>query len=178
MADKKDNKKQLRQELGYLLNHGVNFTIDVVGYEKKWPWSKPKEIRDTRVMEMHQPTLAVLDLINYYVGYIDIDEEAITKSINPYPQLRRLSKKHLVSVSMAIAVAFLGKRAFVKTRNGYKHDRKEIERMAEMLMANVTPSKLMEMAQAMSMMCNLSDFLNSIRLLQIAPDRIEPTEAD
>lgn len=178
MADKKDNKKQLRQELGYLLNHGVNFTIDVVGYEKKWPWSKPKEIRDTRVMEMHQPTLAVLDLINYYVGDIDIDEEAITKSINPYPQLRRLSKKHLGSVSMAIAVAFLGKRAFVKTRNGYKHDRKEIERMAEMLMANVTPSKLMEMAQAMSMMCNLSDFLNSIRLLQIAPDRIEPTEAD
>ena len=32
-----------------------------------------------------------------------------------------------------------------------------------------------EVAQAVSVMCNLSDFLNSIRLLSIAPDRIEET---
>lgn len=178
MADKKDQKKQVRQELGFLLNNGVKVTVEEVRYERRWPWRKPEEKRETHVFEIQQPTLGVLDLINHYVGYIDIDEDVITKSANPYPELRRLSKKYVCNVSSAMAVAILGRRSFVKRGGEYRVDYRAINRLSAMLMENVTPSKLMEMAQALSVMCNLSDFLNSIRLLQIAPDRIEPTEAD
>lgn len=178
MAEKKDAKKQVRQELGFLLNNGVKVTIEEVRYERRRPWRKPEEIRETHVYEIQQPTLGVLDLINHYVGDIDIDEDVITKSANPYPELRRLSRKYVCNVSQAMAVAILGRRSFVKRGGEYRVDYRAINRLSAMLMENVTPSKLMEMVQALSVMCNLSDFLNSIRLLQIAPDRIEPTEAD
>lgn len=166
---------KVRRELDYLLGHGVKVTVDETRYERKWPWGKPVEIKGTREIEIQQPTLAVLDLINFYLQDIDINEERLKSTQNPYPEIRRLSKLHLHSVAMAIAVASLGRESFVKTRHGYRENRKRIEKRAEWLTVSMTPGKLIEVAQAVSVMCNLSDFLNSIRLLSIAPDRIEET---
>ena len=166
---------KVRRELDYLLGHGVKVTVDETRYERKWPWGKPVEIKGTREIEIQQPTLAVLDLINFYLQDIDINEDRLKSTQNPYPEIRRLSKLHLHSVAMAIAVASLGRESFVKTRHGYRENRKRIEKRAEWLTVSMTPGKLIEVAQAVSVMCNLSDFLNSIRLLSIAPDRIEET---
>lgn len=178
MEKNKDNKDNPgRRELDWLLDQGVKITLDGTRYERgRWPWSRPKEVREKIVYELQQPTLGCLDLINYYVGDIAIDETSLHDTVNPFPELRRLGRKHTRNVAMAMAVAVLGRRAFVRTWRGYRPDNALIRRTAEEIVHSTTNSNLFEMARALSVMCNLSDFLNSIRLMQVAPDRIEPDE--
>ena len=163
-----------RRELDYLLGRGIKITVEDIRYERKGRWFHPEEIRETVEIDIQQPTLGALDLINFYLQDVELDEDRLTNSdTNPYPELRRLSRRNLHNMAMAVAVATLGRESFVKTRNGYKEDRRKVIKRAEWLTMNLTPDKLLEVAQAVSVMCNLSDFLNSIRLLRIAPDRIE-----
>lgn len=165
-----------RRELDYLLSRGIKVTVESVRYERKGRWFHPEEIRETLEIDIQQPTLGALDLINFHLQDVELDEDRLTNSDNnPYPELRRLSHRNLHNLAMAVSVATLGRESFVKTRNGYKEDRRKVIKRAEWLTMNLTPDKLLEVAQAVSVMCNLSDFLNSIRLLRIAPDRIEAT---
>lgn len=162
--------------MDYLLGRGIKITVEDVRYERKSRWFHPEEIKETVEIDIQQPTLGALDLINFYLQDVELDEDRLTNSAtNPYPELRRLSRRNLHNLAMAVAVATLGRESFVKTRNGYKEDRRKVIKRAEWLTMNLTPDKLLEVAQAVSVMCNLSDFLNSIRLLRIAPDRIEAT---
>lgn len=166
---------KVRKELNGLLNNGVRITIDRKVASRKWLGKRECHTEKT-VYELQQPVLAALDLINYYVQDIAVDETRISGAENPYPELRRVSVATIDKIAHAMAVAILNREAFVKTKFGYRKDEKRIEALTKELLHNVTPGKLFEMSQALAVMCNLSDFLNSIRLMQVAPDRIEPTE--
>ena len=185
MEELKENNKdtgkteKLRKELNLMIDNGVRITVEEQTIRRgRWPWSKRLVSTEQHVYEMKQPTLGCLDLINYYSRDMKVDEDALKGAENPYPLLRRLCHRHTGDVSRAMAVAILGRRVFVKTMFGYRTDYKAIDRLAETLKINVTPGKLFEMAQALSVISNMSDFLNSIRLMLLAPDRIEATEGE
>lgn len=173
-----ENKKleQARKELNSILNNGVKVTIEKSGTQRKGLFGKHTPYKEKCVYELQQPILAALDLINYYVQDISLDESNISEAANPYPEIRLIALRHMDKIAHAVAVALLNRDAFVKTSSGYVVNGKRIEELTGELLHHLTPGKLFEISQAMAVMCNLSDFLNSIRLMQVAPDRIEPTK--
>lgn len=168
-------RKTAFSELGYLLRHGVRIELTEKEYSRCFGRLRERVV--SHVYEIQQPTLGTLDLINYLLRDVRVDEEAIANAENIYPVLRRVACDSLRPVSEAVAAAILGSRCYVKRGGIYREDWKEIDRVAGVLLRSMTPKKLLEAARAVAVMCNLSDFTNSIRLLQTAPDRIEPVDA-
>ncbi|ERI85113.1 hypothetical protein HMPREF1981_02000 [Bacteroides pyogenes F0041] len=185
MEEAKKALEQERSELNALIGRGVSFEVqDVEVRHKTYLWGLFKKkvlVPITRNFVIEEPTLGTLDRLSSEWVEMAIDEEAI-KSTDGMLQARIMTKKHALRCAKVIALAVLGSDYLIpKAGNGgivrYEEDTKRLEELARLFARQIKPSELYQLYVLINAMCNLGDFLNSIRLMSAdrttIPIRIE-----
>lgn len=168
-----------KNELNLLVQRGTTFEIERVEYvRKKGLFSllrgKKKVVTKERYT-IHEPTLAVLDLISAEQIELEIDE-SIMSSEDGIVQARKMAKAHAGRMARIIALAVLGQDYAIS------RDEKSLKRLTTIFYNNIKPSRLFQLVLMINTMTNLGDFTNSIRLMSGArttmPIRVEENSGD
>lgn len=187
MTMAEDNIKKFEQEraeLNTLINKGVSFEVKDTEFEvekhflglvKKY---RPKEV--TRTFKIEELTLSTLDRISAETIELAIDEN-VMKSADSMNRARGLARAHSIRCARIIAIAVLGEeRLMPKHGKGctrWVENTKRIEELTSLFARTIKPSVLYKLFVLVNAMCNLGDFMNSIRLVQqertTMPIRIE-----
>jgi hypothetical protein len=184
MAEEKKTLEQERAELNTLINKGVSFEVKDVEFDvekrffgliKKY---KPREVK--RSFKIEELTLATLDRISAETIEMTIDE-AEMKSDDSMKRARGLARKHSIRCAKVVAIAVLGENRLIPVtgKNGVRwvEDVKRLDELTSLFARTIKPSMLYKLYVLVNAMCNLGDFLNSIRLIQqertTMPIRIE-----
>ena len=182
-----DNKRQLeqeRQELNTLIGKGVSFEIKDVEVETQSRFFGliKKHIRNevTRKYTINEPTLATLDRLSREWVEFAIDDDAL-KSADGMTAARTLARTQAIRCARVIAIAVLGEDRLIPmpgigcTR--WIEDERKVDELTELFARTIKPSRLYQLYSVVNTMCNLGDFVNSIRLMcterTTAPNRIE-----
>ena len=94
---------------------------------------------------------------------------------------RGLAKEHAVRCARIIAIAVLGEKRLIPCpcKGGIRwvEDVKALDELTALFARRIKPSRLYQLCVLVNAMCNLGDFLNSIRLMlperTTMPNRIE-----
>lgn len=184
MVDDKRKLEQERAELNTLIGKGVSFEVkdtefDVetrfLGIVKRY---KPREV--TRTFKIEEPTLATLDRISAETIEFAIDEAAM-KSADSMQRARGLAREHSIRCARVVAIAVLGEDRLIpvhgKSGTRWVEDTKRLDELTSLFARKIKPSVLYKLYVLVNAMCNLGDFMNSIRLMQqertTMPIRIE-----
>jgi len=183
-----ENKKTLEQEkreLNVLLNKGVEFTIEDVAFAMESRFfglirrRVAKKVR--RSFRIEEPTLGTLDRLSAEWIELAIDEERL-KNEEGMRLARQLAAGHALRCARIVALAVMGSDYLIPRcgRGGvvrYVEDRKRLAELTALFARTIKPSKLYQLCVMINAMCNLGDFMNSIRLLSAGrtsmPIRIE-----
>lgn len=185
MEESKNALEQERSELNALIGRGMSFEVqDVEVRHKTYLWGLLKKkvlVPITRNFVIEEPTLGTLDRLSAEWVEMAIDEEAI-KGADGMLQARIMTKKHALRCAKVIALAVLRSDYLIpKAGNGgivrYEEDTKRLEELTRLFARQIKPSELYQLYVLINAMCNLGDFLNSIRLMSAdrttIPIRIE-----
>lgn len=177
--------EQERSELNALINRGVSFDVqDVEVQYKPYLWGLFKKkllVPITRNFIIEEPTLGTLDRLSSEWVEMAIDEEAI-KGDDDMLQARKMTKRHALRCAKVIALAVLGTDYLIpKASKGggvrYVEDVARLDELTALFARSIKPSELYQLCVLINAMCNLGDFLNSIRLMSAdrttMPIRIE-----
>lgn len=171
MSEEEARLQQERQELNALIGKGVSFEVKDIEFEtvKRWGFIKrhiPKEV--TRRFTINEPTLATLDRLSSEWIEFAIDEE-VMRSSDGMVAARRYANKHCERCARVVAIAVLGEDRLVavpgKGGTRWIEDEAELERLTRLFLRTIKPSRLYQLYVLINTMCNLGDFLNSIRLM-------------
>jgi hypothetical protein len=177
-----------KRELDIIIGRGVSFEVEQT-YFKRRPglfgiFQKRIKVSETVKYTIKEPTLAVLDHISAQQVELGIDE----KNVESYGtnEAKKLAAKHSKRMARILAIAVLGEDYFMQVQKGnsfkYVTDDKALERLENIFLMNVKPSKLIQLSLLISTMENLGDFMNSIRLMSASrtmmPIRIEEKQKD
>lgn len=185
MAD--DNKRKLEQEraeLNTLIGKGVSFEVKDTEFdiEKRFfglvKRYKPRAV--TRTFKIEETTLATLDRISAETIEFSIDE-ADMKMADSMKRARGLAHKHSIRCAKVVAIAVLGEDRLIpkhgKGGTRWVEDTKRLDELTSLFARKIKPSVLYKLYVLVNAMCNLGDFMNSIRLMQqertTMPIRIE-----
>ena len=181
----KDIKKleQERAELNTLINKGVSFEVKDTRFEVKKRFGifkqyTPKEV--VRKFTIQEMTLSTLDRISAELIEFAIDE-AVMKSDDAMKMARGLVNKHAQRCARVVAIAVLGEDRLIpvhgKGGTRWVEDTKRLDELTSLFARKIKPSVLYKLYVLVNAMCNLGDFMNSIRLMQqertTMPIRIE-----
>lgn len=185
MVETKKILEQERSELNALINRGVSFEVQDVEVQYKsylcGLFKKKILVPITRNFVIEEPTLGTLDRLSSEWIEMAIDEETI-KGEDGMLQARKMTKKYALRCARVIALAVLGSDYLIpKAGNGgivrYEEDTKRLEELTRLFARQIKPSELHQLYVLINAMCNLGDFLNSIRLMSAdrttIPIRIE-----
>lgn len=185
MVETKKILEQERSELNALINRGVSFEVQDVEVQYKsylcGLFKKKILVPITRNFVIEEPTIGTLDRLSSEWIEMAIDEETI-KGEDCMLQARKMTKKHALRCARVIALAVLGSDYLIpKAGNGgivrYEEDTKRLEELTKLFARQIKPSELYQLYVLINAMCNLGDFLNSIRLMSAdrttIPIRIE-----
>lgn len=185
MGEIRKTLEQERSELNTLIGRGVSFDVqDVEVQYKTYLWGLFKKkvlVPITRKFKIEEPTLGTLDRLSSEWVEMAIDEEAI-KGDDGMLQARKMTRNHALRCAKVIAIAVLGSDYLIpKACKGgvvrYKPDTARLEELTDLFARQIKPSELYQLYVLISTMCNLGDFLNSIRLMSAdrttMPIRIE-----
>lgn len=185
MEDSNKMLEQERTELNALIGKGVSFDVQDVEVQYKpylWGLFKKKVLVPVkRKFVIKEPTLGTLDRLSSEWVEMAIDEDAI-KGDDGMLQARKMTKNHALRCAKVIAIAVLGSDYLIpKACNGgvvgYKPDTARLEELTSLFARQIKPSELYQLCVLINAMCNLGDFLNSIRLMSAdrttMPIRIE-----
>lgn len=164
-----------RSELDRLLQKGVSF--EVTDYEQEyrpilWGLFKRKgAIKEvTRTFTIDEPTLGVLDRIAGECIDIEINE-ADFQGEDAHAHALRLVAGNAKRCARILAFAVLGNeylKPTAKTWGGvprYEEDTEALERLTSLFYRRLKPSELARLYMLVNTMCNLGDFMLSIRLM-------------
>ena len=182
-----DNRKKLeqeREELNAMIGKGVTFDVKDVTFDVKKRFfgflkkRTPKEV--TRRFTIHEPTLATLDRLSAEWIELAIDDDAM-KSNNGMQIARTMAHNQSIRCAKVVAIAVLGEDRLIpqpgKCGTRWVEDTKRLDELTNLFARTVKPSKLYQLVVLINTMCNLGDFLNSIRLMSTErttmPNRIE-----
>jgi hypothetical protein len=170
-----------QEELNLLVNKGIKFSIKnkVRKREKGWRgfFGKKDIVEETNTYEIHEPTLSVLDRISDVSLKIAINEDEL-KDGNVLRKAKKLAKENAEHLARVIAIAVLGEDYYINEITGKRHnDDKELNRLTDLFLHTITPSKLVELSAIITSISNLGDFLNSMRLLSDARTTIPRKES-
>lgn len=196
MIDEAKLKKfqQEKEELNRLIGRGMEFQIEVdVAKVRKEPMKWLKFIKkDVRVVEREEvvfkiaePTLGTLDRMSREWLEMAIDDEE-TNGMDDMAKARLLVNRHAERCARVVAIAILGSKynKAVVTNGHVKYEVEEenLDELTDVLKENVKPSLLFQVVTYISVVCNLSDFIASIRLMSTQrttmPNRIEEKGKD
>lgn len=182
-----ENKRKLeqeRQELNTLIGKGVSFEIKDVEVEtqSRFFGLVKKCIRNevTRKFTINEPTLATLDRLSREWVEFAIDDDAL-QSADGMNAARTLAHTQAIRCARVISIAVLGEDRLIPipgigcTR--WIEDERKVDELTELFSRTIKPSRLYQLYSVVNTMCNLGDFVNSIRLMcterTTAPNRIE-----
>jgi len=183
-----DEKKALEQEkaeLNTLINKGVQFEVVDTGFEvKKRFFGLIKKRVPTKVrkqFKIEEPTLGTLDRLSAEWIELAIDE-SVLKSDDGLQKARTMAHEHALRCAKIIALAVLGSDYLIPKygKNGvvrYVEDTARLDYLTALFSRTIKPSNLYQLTVLINAMCNLGDFMNSIRLMSsdrsTMPIRIE-----
>lgn len=182
-----DNKRQLeqeRQELNTLIGKGVSFEIkdvEVETHSRFFGLVKKHTRKDvTRKFTINEPTLATLDRLSREWVEFAIDDEAL-KSADGMNAARTLVRTQAIRCARVVAIAVLGEDRLIPVPGigctRWIEDERKMDELTELFARTIKPSRLYQLYSVVNTMCNLGDFVNSIRLQSIErttmPNRIE-----
>ena len=184
MNEERKKLEQERQELNTLINKGVSFEVKDLEFETRKRFfglikkRVPKEI--TRTFKIEEMTLATLDRLSAEWIEFAIDE-SVMKSADGMNRARGLAKEHALRCAKVVAIAVLGENRLIpcphKGGTRWIEDEQALADLTALFARKIKPSKLYQLYTLINAMCNLGDFLNSIRLMQsertTMPIRIE-----
>ena len=185
MVEERRKLEQERAELNALIGKGVSFEVqDVEVIERKYLWGmiRKKSITPiTRKFVVEEPTLGTLDRLSSEWVEMAMDEEAL-KGEDGMRQARIMAKSQAIRCARVIAIAVLGSDYLIpKPSKGrevrYVKDSAKLEELTDLFARRIKPSELYQLYVLIQAMCNLGDFVNSIRLMSAdrttKPTRIE-----
>ena len=165
--------EQERNELNVLINKGVSFSVIDTGFEEKRVFfgliKKRTPVKIERSFKIEEPTLGTLDRLSAEWIEFDIDETKL-KTDNGIHLVKTLVGSHALRCAKIIALAVLGSDYLIPklSRNGVTHyveDTKQLDELTALFARVIKPSKLYQLYVLINAMCNLGDFMNSIRLM-------------
>ena len=186
--------EQERSELNALINRGWEFEVE--GYHTEriprrglWGLLLPPRRRTVKTRQKYhisEPTLGTLDRLSAEWIELAIDEERL-KGAEAMIEARTMAAHHARRLARIVALAVLGS-DYLKPIPGpggavrYKEDRRRLEELTDLFFHSIKPSELFRLTMTINAMCNLGDFIHSIRLMSAArttvPTRIEADSAD
>lgn len=187
--EEKNDLKQLeleREELNRIVNNGVTFEVeDVEAMVTKRSFfglfKKRELVKVTKKFKIEEPTLGTLDRLSREWVELAIDEESL-KGKDGMKNARSLAANNALRCAKVIAIAVIGSeyKIPVTDKNGVVRMREDVKRLNELtslFARTIKPSRLYQIYILIQTMCNLGDFLNSIRLMSAdrttMPIRIE-----
>jgi len=187
--EEKNDIKQLeleREELNRIVNNGVMFEVeDVEAMVTKRSFfglfKKRELVKVTKKFKIEEPTLGTLDRLSREWVELAIDEESL-KGKDGMKNARSLAANNALRCAKVIAIAVIGSeyKIPVTDKNGVVRMREDVKRLNELtslFARTIKPSRLYQIYILIQTMCNLGDFLNSIRLMSAdrttMPIRIE-----
>jgi hypothetical protein len=187
--EEKNDTKQLeleREELNRIVNNGVTFEVeDVEAMVTKRSFfglfKKRELVKVTKKFKIEEPTLGTLDRLSREWVELAIDEESL-KGKDGMKNARSLAANNALRCAKVIAIAVIGSeyKIPVTDKNGVVRMREDVKRLNELtslFARTIKPSRLYQIYILIQTMCNLGDFLNSIRLMSAdrttMPIRIE-----
>lgn len=187
--EEKNDIKQLeleREELNRIVNNGVTFEVeDVEAMVTKRSFfglfKKRELVKVTKKFKIEEPTLGTLDRLSREWVELAIDEESL-KGKDGMKNARSLAANNALRCAKVIAIAVIGSeyKIPVTDKNGVVRMREDVNRLNELtslFARTIKPSRLYQIYILIQTMCNLGDFLNSIRLMSAdrttMPIRIE-----
>lgn len=177
--------EQEKSELNTLINKGISFDVADIEFQTKRIFGgllkRRVAIPVKRQFKIEEPTLATLDRLSAEWIEFAIDE-SIMKSDDGMVRARTLVHEHSLRCAKVVAIAVLGSDLLIPKigKAGvvrYIEDTKRLEELTSLFARSIKPSKLYQLYVLINAMCNLGDFLNSIRLMSAdrttMPIRIE-----
>jgi hypothetical protein len=174
--DKKEKAAQLtleREELNRLIGRGATFTVEDVRFhvEKRFfgLWRKKAPETYKREFRIEEPTLGTLDRLAREWVELEIDEEKL-KGTDGMRAARTMAARHAMRCAKVVAIAVMGSDYLIPKFNKggfvtYKEDDKTLGVLTALFYRTIKPSLLHQLVILISTMCNLADFINSIRLM-------------
>ena len=162
-SDDKKKLEQERAELNTLINKGVSFEVKDIEFDvEKHFFGLIKKYKPREAIEM------------------SLDESEM-KTEDSMKRARGLAHKHSIRCARVVAIAVLGEDRLIpvcgKGGTRWVEDVKRLDELTSLFARTIKPSVLYKLYVLVNAMCNLGDFLNSIRLVQqertTMPIRIE-----
>ena len=179
-----------KAELNVLINKGVTFEVDDTEFHVKKRFfglfKKRVPVKVRRQFKIGQPTLGTLDRIAAEWIEVAIDEAAM-KTDDGMQRARTIVAKHALRCAKVIALAVMGTDFLIPKNAGhgvarYDEDTRRLNELAALFSRTITPSQLYQLCLLITAVCNLGDFMNSIRLMSAdrstMPNRIEENNGD
>lgn len=162
-------------ELNLLIKRGVKFDI-TYKVRKRKPGIKgffQRKVKETitEAFEIQEPTLSVLDRLSELWLQIAIDEDSLKAGgTNTLIEAKNIAHEHNRRAARIVAIAVLGEDYHVTEvlaggRKKTYNDDKELDRLTELFHRTIKPSKLEGIANTVTAMANLGDFIGSMRLM-------------
>lgn len=161
------------QELALLLGEGRSFTIShrvrqrVQGW-RGWLLRQKEWATRSETFTIAEPTLSTLDRLSREWLALTYDEASLSSGGDEmWGEAKRLAHQHPQRLARIVAIATLGG----------EYTEREAQRLTALFFETVKPSELITIAQWLTSVCNLGDFIASIRLMS-ASRTSKPTRAD
>lgn len=182
--------EQEKAELNALINKGFTFEVEDTAFEVKKRFfgllKKRIPVKVKKQFKIGELTASTLDRMSAEWIEIAIDEAQL-QGDDMMQQARTLAAKHAVRCCRVIAIAVLGSDYLIPKYAGngvvrYDEDTRRLNELTGLFARTVTPSQLYRLCLLITAACNLSDFMNSIRLMSVGrtamPVRIEENSED
>jgi hypothetical protein len=182
--------EQEKSELNALINKGITFEVTDTEFEVKKRFfgliKKRVQVKAKKQFKIEEPPLSTLDRLSAEWVEIAIDESQL-KGDDGMQQARTLAHKHSLRCAKIIALAVLGSDYLIPQcgKTGVVRHVEDTERLAyltDLFARTIKPSNLYQLCVLINAMCNLGDFVNSIRLMlsdrSAMPIRIEENNGD
>jgi hypothetical protein len=177
--------EQEKSELNALINKGIDFEVIDTEFEIKRRrfglLKKRIPVKVKKRFKIEELTLGTLDRMSAEWIEIAIDEERF-KGDDGMQKARTLVNEHALRCAKVIALAVLGSDYLIPLcgKNGvvrYVEDTERLIYLTDLFARTIKPSSLYQLCVLINAMCNLGDFINSIRLMlsdrSAMPIRIE-----
>ena len=160
-----------RDELNRIIGNGVCFTITRrIRRKKAFPKIGYQIETISEKYEIQEPTLSTLDRLSAIWIDMDIPEQELLKggadTIRTAKNLANINARRMARI---IAVAVLGEDYFIPCqrygRTAYKGNDKALDDLTEIFLHSLRPSELVSLAQTVTAVSNLGDFIASMRLM-------------
>lgn len=160
-----------RDELNRIIRNGVSFTITRrIRRKKAFPKIGYQVETISEKYEIQEPTLSTLDRLSAIWIDMDIPEQKLLKggadTIRTAKNLANINARRMARI---IAVAVLGEDYFIPCqrygRTAYKGNDKALDDLTEIFLHSLRPSELVSLAQTVTAVSNLGDFIASMRLM-------------